>query len=87
MTPNPSDDVLVSHLEGEAVVLDLATKRYVRLNATSARIWKALEAGADVDEIAEILATEFEVSPEEASSAARRHVEELAALDLVRSDG
>ena len=33
-------DVLVAHLQGEAVILHMDTKRYYRLNDTAACIWK-----------------------------------------------
>lgn len=84
--PRLSDDVMVSHLEGEAVVLDLATKRYYRLNETSARIWKAIEAESDMDEIVDVLVDAFDVSHEEARSAAERHLAELTELQLLRAD-
>jgi hypothetical protein len=80
----PSPDVLVSHLEGEAVLLHMGTKRYFRLNRTGAHIWKALEGGADSDAIARSLVEEFEVSISEAEVAVRTLVEELVESRLLR---
>ena len=38
-----SPDVLVAHLAGEAVLLNLADKSYYRLNETAAAIWASLK--------------------------------------------
>jgi hypothetical protein len=43
----PSDDVVTAYLDGEAVLLDRATKRYYRLTETANQIWQALEQGLD----------------------------------------
>src|SRR5438876_962702 len=55
------DHVLAAHLQGEAVLLDLETKRYYRLNETAARIWKGLEQSLAPDQITDILVAEFDV--------------------------
>src|SRR5207302_11355606 len=60
-TMNIRDDVLAAHLEGEAVLLDLQTKRYYRHNATAARIWKGLEQARETTQIVDALVDEFAV--------------------------
>ncbi len=55
------EDVLAAHLEGEAVLLDFGTKRYYRLNATGAAIWKALEQRLEPAAIVDALVEQFEV--------------------------
>lgn len=57
-------DVLVRELEGEAVLLDLATGRYFGLNATGVRIWALLGEGLTLAAIAERLAAEYALGPE-----------------------
>lgn len=59
MTPSP--DVLTAHLEGEAVLLDMETKRYYRLNDTAAAIWRGLEKGLTRTELRESLLQEYEI--------------------------
>ena len=59
MTPSP--DVLTAHLEGEAVLLDMDTKRYYRLNDTAAAIWRGLEKGLTRAELRESLLQEYEI--------------------------
>ena len=56
-----SDDVLVRNLDGEAVLLDLASGTYFGLNEVGARVWELIEAGATVGSIKKTLVDEFEV--------------------------
>ena len=72
--------VLVAHLEGEAVVLHMDTKRYYRLNDTAARIWKGLERSETVPQIVASLCEQFTVPPE----TAQREVDGMI-RDLVQS--
>lgn len=78
------DDVLVAHLEGEAVLLDLHSKRYFRLNATGARIWKGLEQSLAPDQIVAGLMEEFDVDAITARSEVDRVIGDLGARGLVR---
>lgn len=76
-TPNARytipEDVLVAHLEGEAVILSVKTKRYYQLNETAAAIWKQLERGHDAEAIVGALIEEFDVD----MSTARAEVEHM----------
>ena len=65
--------VLVAHLDGEAVVLHMDTKRYYRLNDTGARIWKGLERRERVSQIVTSLCAQFTVPRE----TAQREVESM----------
>ena len=79
-----SSDIMVAHLEGEAVLLHLGTKRYFQLNCTGAHIWKLIAEGARHDAIVESLVTTFEVDPAQASDALRHLVDDLLENALVR---
>jgi hypothetical protein len=80
------DHVLVSHLAGEAVLLDMDSRNYYRLNATAAAIWKALERGQSLHAIAEELVSKFEVDERTAREALQEQVDELLRLRLVEED-
>lgn len=77
------DDVLVAHLEGEAVLLDLHSKRYYRLNATGARIWKGLEQALAPDQIVAGLVAEFDVDGVTARAEVDRVIGDLGERGLV----
>jgi hypothetical protein len=63
------EEVLTAHLQDEAVLLHLGTKRYFRLNATGARIWQGLERGYSTDELLASLCERFNVEAKEAADA------------------
>jgi hypothetical protein len=77
------DDVLTAHLEGEAVLLDLKTKSYYRLNATAARIWKGLEQALEPPQIVDALVDEFAVDASTARAETGRVIENLRGRGLV----
>lgn len=57
-------DVLVAHLQGESVLLDMTSKNYFRLNASASAIWRGIEAGKDRDQIIDDLQASFDASRE-----------------------
>jgi Coenzyme PQQ synthesis protein D (PqqD) len=74
----PSPDVIFRDLEGEAVLLDLASGSYFGLNAVATRVWVQLHEGTAVDGVIASLAEEFDADPDEIA----RDVDDLLA-DLV----
>lgn len=57
------------------------------LNATGTVIWKALEAPASLEAIADALVAEFDVTREEAETDALGYLESLEKIRLVESVG
>jgi coenzyme PQQ synthesis protein D (PqqD) len=79
----PSPDVIFRDLEGEAVLLDLASGRYFGLNAVGTRVWMLLESGSTVDGAAAAIAAEFDADPAEIARDVDDLVADLAARGLV----
>ena len=77
------DDILTAQLQGEAVLLDLQTKRYYRLNATGARIWKGLQDLLQPHEIVDALLQEFAVDRATAQAETERTLDDLRAHGLI----
>ena len=77
------DQVLTAQLEGEAVLLDLQTKSYYRLNATAARIWKGVEDRLDPSQIVNVLMDEFAVARTTAQAETERTLRDLRARGLL----
>lgn len=77
------DDVLAAHLEGEAVLLNMDTKNYYRLNATAAVVFKGLERGLSRDAIVDSLLAQFDVERPEAEEAVDALLADLASRGLV----
>jgi hypothetical protein len=59
------EDVLVSEVDGEAVILNLKTETYFGLSSVGARMWAAVTTADSIQAGYEILRGEFEVDPEE----------------------
>jgi len=77
------DQVLTAQLEGEAVLLDLQTKSYYRLNATAARIWKGVEDRLEPSQIVNVLMDEFAVARKTAQAETERTLRDLQARGLL----
>ncbi len=77
------EHVLTAQLEGEAVLLDLQTKSYYRLNATAARIWKGVEDRLEPSQIVNVLVEEFAVARRTARTETERTLRDLRARGLL----
>lgn len=66
-------ETLVRELDGELLLLCLATQTYYGLDKVGTRIWHALEASPNVHSALEQLLEEYDVDPE----TLRRHVQQL----------
>jgi hypothetical protein len=75
--------VLAEFREGDSVLLDVARKRYHRLNPTAVTIWKGLEQGADDPALVARMTQEFDVSEGDAQAALAGFLAELEALGLL----
>jgi hypothetical protein len=65
--PLPSEHVIFTDLDGlEGVLVDLNTKKYYQLNETASLIWRGLEKGLPVSDIAKELTERYDVKLERA---------------------
>jgi hypothetical protein len=64
LTLEPSSDVLVQEVAGEAVLLDLASEQYFGLNEVGVRVWQILTEHGKPEKAVEILLDEYEVDEE-----------------------
>jgi Coenzyme PQQ synthesis protein D (PqqD) len=65
--------VLVRHLDGESVLLNLESERYFGLDATGTRMWQLVTTEPNVGAAFDKLLAEFDVEPEPL----RNHLNEL----------
>lgn len=56
--------VLIRHLDGESVLLNLETEEYFGLDATGTRIWEVATRSASLEAAYATLVQEFEVEPD-----------------------
>jgi hypothetical protein len=74
-----SNDIAAERFEGEYVILDLASGRYIALSAHAGTVWDALMAGLSPDAIATAIETD-----ETGRQALNGFVAQLVELGLVR---
>ena len=81
----PSPDVVVTELDGEneSVLLHLGTKKYYTLNETGVHIWRLLDAGSEIDEIAQKICAEYEASFSSAKKSVSELIQELVKEELL----
>lgn len=79
----PCGDVLARELDGEAVLLDLATGRYFGLNETGRRIFELLDGERTVAEVEAALLAEFDAPPAELGRDLRELLDALERAGLV----
>jgi hypothetical protein len=81
----PSADVVSRVIDGEAVLLDLASGRYLGLNDVATRVWELLGEGKDLGAIREALLTEFEVPADVLDGDLDRLFADMLARGIVRA--
>ena len=69
----PGTHVVVTDFDGgEGILVDLNTKKYYQLNETAMVVWRALEQGKSVGEIADDITANYEVALENATRSVER---------------
>ncbi len=75
--------VVAEVIDGEAVIMDLASGHYFSTQGVGCDIWRAIEGGASRSDIVRSLVATYDVEPQVAGSAVTAFVEELAQRNLV----
>lgn len=70
-------------VDGEVVILDLSSSKYLALNGPAALMWKRLAVGASPAELAELLLQTYEVDAARAGSDARAFLADCTERGLV----
>jgi len=83
MTVTISRDVLAQELDGETVLLDLASESFFGLDEVSTRVWQLLRDGAGRAEIIDRLLEEYEVDREVLERDIEDLLERLAEAGLI----
>ena len=80
----PGKHVVVTDFDGgEGILVDLNTKKYFQLNETAMVVWKGLEQGKSVGQIADDITGQYEVALENATRSVERIVDNFRTYKLV----
>ena len=77
------DDVLFRELQGEAVILNLASSTYFGLDAVGTRIWQLCEAHGSLQAVLDAMQIEFDAPDETLQSDLLVFVDELLSSGLL----
>ena len=84
MNPAPGKHVVLTDFDGgEGILVDLNTKRYYQLNETAMVVWKGLEQGKTINEIAADITSNYEVGLDKATLSVERIVDNFQSYKLV----
>lgn len=81
VSPN-GDQVAAKIMDGEAVLINLATGMYYSMADSATAVWSMVEQGCSVDYIASRLSDHYDVPLEQAKRDVERIIEELENEDL-----
>jgi hypothetical protein len=71
-------------LDGQIVVLDLESSKYVTVNGAGAVIWEHLVPGASVDDLVNVLVECFDIDQSTARADTESFLEDLRQRNLLR---
>jgi hypothetical protein len=81
------EDVLVRELEGESVLLNLATESYFGLDTVGTDMWRALTTANSIQAAYDAVLTEYDVEPAVLRDDLAALIEKLMAQGLIRVVG
>ena len=80
----PGTHVVVTDFDGgEGILVDLNTKKYFQLNETAMIVWKGLEKGKTMGEIAADITSGYEVALDRAQVSVERIVDNFQTYKLL----
>ena len=80
----PGKHVVVTDFDGgEGILVDLNTKKYFQLNETAMVVWKGLEQGKSVGEIADDITSRYEVALDNATRSVERILDNFQTYKLL----
>jgi hypothetical protein len=82
LAPNTSE-VADEVIDGEAILINLATGIYYSMDCVGSVVWSLIAAGHRLEDVATTIATRYEVSPEQAEADVQRLAAELVEHRLV----
>lgn len=80
-----ADDLAWHEVDGAILCLDIASSRYLNVNATGVTLWPLLLDGATPDELAERLVEVYDIAPGKAQADVDAFVSGLQARKLLET--
>ena len=78
------DDVLMRDLDGESVILDLASENYYGLDEIGTRMWQVLSSSQTIQGAYDTLLLEYDVEPQQLRQDMQDLITQLVSNGLLR---
>jgi hypothetical protein len=78
------EEVAAKVIDGEAIIINLATGVYYSMDKVGALVWDVLQGGHSLEEAIVAITGQYDVSPEQAELNVRELVQELVQENLLR---
>ena len=76
-------DVMLTEVDGETVIMNTNTGKYLGLNEVGTEIWKILEKDNSLNKIVQVLLKEYEVKAEICKKETKQFLNNLFRLNLL----
>ena len=80
-------DLRLADVEGDGVVLHLGTRRYFSVSESGLVVLQALDAPRSVEDLVQLLVSQYEVTAEQADATVREFVDSCRAAELLVLEG
>lgn len=77
------DQYIYNEVDGEVVMMNITTGLYISLNETAKQIWNMMEQPQQVSAIINVLALEYNVTPEQCEKDVLPFIEQLLERGIV----
>jgi hypothetical protein len=82
-TPSKSEHIVFRMVDGEAVLVEPRKGLVTVINSVGSRIWELVDGSRTASDIAEVIAGEYDTSPDTALKDAVEFLRDMAEKDLV----
>jgi hypothetical protein len=87
MNLTPGKHVVVTDFDGgEGILVDLNTRKYFQLNETAMVVWKGLEQGKSLGQIANDITGQYEIALDNATRSVERIVDNFRTYKLLSAE-
>ena len=81
---NVADDILISQIENEAILLHVSTGTYYNLNESSIPFWEALQNKQPLEPVVQQIINEYEVEPSQVLEDLQIFLQDLLEFGIIR---
>lgn len=78
-----NENIDVSELDGQKVMMNIELGKYLMLNEVGSSIWDFIDGENSIEKIVDILTSEYDVQRDECMKSVINYIEKLKELELI----